>query len=121
MARHVRMAQAGLQGVTVPARVLLEVLKDPEVLQRYIDDAKASTRGLERLISLVQSSAHPTAAFVEVERLGLGLTTDAIAIEDRRQPTFGDLTPANAEATALMIRALDLVAGTGPGTPKKED
>jgi hypothetical protein len=121
-ARHARMAQAALQVLTIPSRVAMEVIQDPLVLQRYISEARATPRGLERLIGMVTSISHGLPGVVDVERLALGLSTERIEVEDKRADSIGHQVPTNELATALAIQLLDVMAGTGPGTaPKKAD
>lgn len=122
MARHARMAQASLQVLTLPARAAMEVIQDPEVLRTYVEAAKASPRGLDKLIGLVTEAARAIPGVVDVERLALGLTTDSIEVVSKDQSSYGFQVPKSARATELAIALLDAVAGTGPGTePLKKD
>lgn len=108
--RHARMANAGLQVLTVPSRAVLEALQKPGVMQRLLEDAEKSTAGLLKLLELVAFAGRVIPGLVEVERLALGMTTDYIEIEERRDDLIGLRIAKDPRATELAIALLDQIA-----------
>lgn len=46
----------------------------------------------------------------------MGMSTELIEVDDKREHTFGNLIAADLVATELAISLLDRIAGTGKGT-----
>lgn len=115
--RHARMAQTNLQALIVPGRVLLEALQsDPTLLQRMVQQAKESVGGARAFFSMACEAARAMQSQVEVERLSLGMNTELIEVDVKREHAFGNLIAADPVATELAIALLDRIAGTGEVT-----
>jgi hypothetical protein len=110
--RHARMANAALQTLTVPSRALLEALQDPNVMPRLVAEARESSRGVFKLLELVTWCGRTIPGLVEVERLALGMSTEVIEIDDKREDTIGARIASDPKATDLAIQLLDAIAGT---------
>lgn len=110
--RHARMANASLQALTVPSRAILTALQNPTVMQRLVEESRTSTNGLIKLIDLATWAAKAIPGLVAVERLALGMTTEAIEVQDRREDALAEKIVGDAVATELAIALLDRLAGT---------
>ena len=110
--RHARMANAALQTLTIPSRALLEALQDPHVMPRLIAEARESSRGVYKLLELVTWCAKAIPGLVQTERLSLGMTTDILEIEEKREDTLGVRIAQDPKAVDLAILLLDQIAGT---------
>jgi hypothetical protein len=106
------MANAALQTLTVPSRALLEALQDPNVMPRLVAEARESSRGVFKLLELVTWCGRTIPGLVEVERLALGMSTEVIEIDDKREDTIGARIASDPKATDLAIQLLDAIAGT---------
>ena len=119
--RQARMIGAGLQVAIALPRAVLEVFQDGSQLAGLIADAKESPRGLMHLIEAARPFLACLPGLIETERLVLGQSTESVdvVVEDRRieRLALSSRLIANPKAVALLIAALDAVAGTGPGTP----
>lgn len=118
-ARHARMAQAFQQVLTVPVKAVLDAIQqNPQVMVQLVQDAQNGSKGLIKLIDLASWASKSAPGLVAVERLALGLTTDLVEIEDKREDDIGIRIASDPEATELAIALLNKVAGT-PQEPKE--
>ena len=105
-ARHARIANATMAALSVPSRVVLEALQDPQVMKRLLEQAQKSTKAFVKLVDLVSWASRSIPGLVTVERLALGLSTEQIAVEEAQADPTGR-TIANDPATAAL--ALELL------------
>ena len=114
--RHARLAQATLTVLTMPVRAALEAAKDPVVIQRLTEHAKAGPSGAIQLLATISRMAQVIPSMVTVERLALGMTTQSVEVEDSRDvdASFADRIAQDPEATSLAIALLDRLARQQP-------
>ena len=109
--RHARLAQAMLTVLSLPVKAALEAARDPEFVPRLTASALASPSGANALVAQVAKISTVVPAVVTMERLALGLTTDAISVEERDDPiNFADRIASDPAATELAIQLLDQLA-----------
>ena len=114
--RHARLAQATLTVLTMPIRAALEAAKDPTVIQRLTEHAKIGSGGAIQLLATISRMAQVIPSMVTVERLALGMTTESMEVEDKRNvdASFADRITQDPEATSLAIALLDRLARQQP-------
>jgi hypothetical protein len=113
-ARHARIMSTTLAALSVPTRILLEALQDPAVLTMIINKAKTDAVAFLQLEGLAARCAQVMPGLVQQERLALGLSSDSVEINDRREPDpLAARITKDPAATELAIRLLDQLAGTG--------
>lgn len=109
--RHIRLSGAFQQALAVPARGVLEVLADPTVMQRLVQEARVSTKELLRLVNMVSWAARSIPELVQVERQALGLTADEVVAEDHPTDSYvTDLADRITRDPQLADKALDLLS-----------
>jgi hypothetical protein len=108
--RHARAAAAGLQIALIPIRVVLDRMQAPEFM------AELGTLGAVMLLREARAGLSLVPGLVVSERLSLGLTTEAVQVEDHRDLSFANAVAANPRATDHLIACLDEIAGPGSGT-----
>lgn len=99
--RHARLAKGTLTVLSYPVRDALEGAHDPA--QR------------DKLVSQVVRVAGAIPAVVTMERLALGMTTESVEVEEKRDfdIAFDNRILANPEAVDLAIRLVNIGAGRG--------
>lgn len=99
--RHARLAKGTLTVLSYPVRDALEAANDPA--QR------------EKLVSQVVRVAGAIPAVVTMERLALGMTTESVEVEEKRDfdIEFDNRILANPEAVELAQKLLRIGAGRG--------
>lgn len=107
--RHKRLAEMSLTALSVPGRVVLQALQDPEVLQRLIADAKASSTGFMKVLDMVTWATKNMPGLVEVERLSLGMATESIELGPKPETTGLEIAQ-DPQATDLMIKLVSHMA-----------
>ena len=100
--RHARLAKGTLTVLSYPVRDALEAASDPA--QRA------------KLVSQVVRVASAIPAVVTMERLALGMTTESVEVEERRDfdIAFDNRILADPEAVELAIRLVNIGAGARP-------
>lgn len=125
--RHARLAQATLASLSLPVKALLEAARDPALVQKMVDQAAAGPAGSYQLLSTIARMASVMPSVVTIERLALGLTTESVEVEDKRDfdVAFTNRILADSEAVDLAIALLHRAAGPGappalgPGAPRE--
>lgn len=117
--RHVSLAQAMLTVLSLPVKAAIEAAKDPLLVTRLIDAAQQSEAGAEALWAQVARLSGVIPRVVEMERLGLGLTTQTIGLapptpREDAAFAFADRIASDPAATQLAIQLLDHVHHAGP-------
>lgn len=114
--RHARMAQATLTVLTTPVRAALEAIKDQNVLATLTQHAKTGPHTFHQALMAISRVAQVIPGLVTVERLALGLNTDAVVVDDRVDADAGiaDRIASDPEATALAIQLLNKMAEKKP-------
>jgi hypothetical protein len=117
--RHARLAQATLTVLTMPIRAALEAAKDPAILRRLTEHAKTGPGGTIQLLAVISRMAQVIPHMVTVERLALGMTTEIVEVEDKRDGavSFADRITKDPEATSLAVALLDRLARQQTATP----
>jgi hypothetical protein len=107
--RHARLAQAVLSVLTGPVRAALNAAQDPELLERLTNHAKLGPAQAMQVFRNVGRLAAVMPAVVGMERLALGMNTEAVAIDSARQDDdwLADRIQQDPEATDLAIALLD--------------
>jgi hypothetical protein len=110
--RHARLAQAILTVLTVPVKAALEAARDPALVQKMIDAAGQGPAGSYQLLSTIARMAAVMPSVVTMERLALGMTTDSVEVEDKREydASFANRIAADPLATDLAIALLARIA-----------
>lgn len=114
--RHARLAQATLTVLSLPVKAALEAARDPALVQKMIDAAGQGPAGSYQLLSTIARMAAVMPSVVTMERLALGLTTESVEVENKRDfdVAFANRIVADQIATDLAIQLLSRVAGPGP-------
>jgi hypothetical protein len=112
-ARHARLAQGTLTALTAPVRATLEALADPQVVQQLSARVRSGTDGALAVISLLTRVAQVMPSLMSMERLALGMTTESIEVDEKRELSFATQIAKDPRATDLAIQLLDRLAGTG--------
>jgi hypothetical protein len=115
--RHARLAQGALTALTVPVRATIDAITDPAVLQNLVARSRTDPSALLAVIGVVARVANTIPGLVNVERLALGMTTERVEVDERRETSLAVRIAEDPAAADLAIALLDRVAGTGPGTP----
>lgn len=113
--RHARLAQATLTMMSMPVKAGLEASRDPAFMKNMIDAAQQAG-GARELLMLIARMAHEMPIVVTMERLALGLTTESVEVEDKRDydVAFTDRIVADPRSVELAIQLFSRVAGHGP-------
>lgn len=112
--RHARFAQAGLSILTAPVRAALAAAQDPVVIQRLTDHMKIGPVHTLQVLTAISRMVAVAPELVNMERLALGLSTDALEIDDKREDHgLAQRIVADPAATELAIQLLDRLANAG--------
>jgi hypothetical protein len=116
--RHVRLAQAMLLVLSLPIKAAVEAAKDPTLVEKLTAGALADTAGAQALIRDVAKLAGVVPSIVAMERLALGLSTEAVTLappsRDDHAFAFADRIASDPAATALAVQLLDRLSDAGP-------
>lgn len=113
--RHARLANASLHALSVPAAAVVVLVRDHDAMEAVIAEARASVRGLLRLLWLCIWCARVLPAVVQVERRALGLSDVTIEIEERRVDPVARAIAADPVLTALAVDLIDQISRRNQG------
>jgi hypothetical protein len=89
-------------------------LQDPTVMQRMIQDARASTAGMMKFLDMVTWATKNMPGMVDVERLSLGMNTEKMELNVKSESTGLEIAQ-DQEATQLAIQLVSRLANQGIG------
>lgn len=117
-ARHARLAQAGLQVLTVPIQAALDAFRDPRVMRQLTTQA-STPEGFLAAFGVLTRAAHIIPGLVAVERQALGMSKESVDIDDRREfdSSFANRVANDPVATDLAIALLDRIANPSSAAP----
>jgi hypothetical protein len=117
--RHARMAQATLTTLTMPIKAVLEASQNRDWMKGLTDAASAGPHAAMAFIRDISRIAGVFPGLVAVERLALGMSTEAVEIDDKRDDDLDAVLAKriieDPAATELAIQLLNHVANTGKG------
>lgn len=117
--RHARMAQATLTTLTMPIKAVLEASQNRDWVKQLTEAASAGPHAAMAFIRDISRIAGVFPGLVAVERLALGMSTEAVEIHDRRDDDLDTVLAKriteDPAAVELAVQLLDHVANAGKG------
>ncbi len=108
-ARHQQLAKMALTALGVPVRATLMALQNPEVMNRLVHDASASTAGLMKVLDMVTWATKNMPGLVDVERMALGMETEKLEMTVKPEKTGMEIA-ADPAAVDIMAKFISHMA-----------
>ncbi len=111
--RHARLASATLSAMSIPVRAFLQANVSPVMHDELVAHVTDGGVGAKlQLLATIARVAQSMPMMVNVERLALGLTTQSIEVDNKRDEhdLLANQIAADPEATSLAVALLARVA-----------
>lgn len=119
--RHARASQATLSALLVPVRGMLSgIQKHPEMITKLEDHMAIGPGATLQGLAAVIRAAQVIPGIINAERLALGLTTESVEIEDKRDvDVVAQRIVEDPDATRMAIALLDRTANPREGAAER--